>query len=187
MTEVCQCVGGVTAVVRIGCKGQGCFSFFLYLCHSVFDWLHSHRFLYLPVKPVLFFRGGEWWKTPPLSLSFPPSTTPLLFLQMAFAAHTSALCANHAHRLQILFLSEHKHTHSLLKLIQTCYRLICWLIGLILCLLEFRYQLCPALAYIIQEGCQFLLVFYILISIISCFVLFFWCCVVKPKIIFQCG
>lgn len=33
---------------------------FLYLCHSVFDWLHSHRFLYLPVKPlwVFFFLGG---------------------------------------------------------------------------------------------------------------------------------
>lgn len=102
-------------VVGTGCEWVGCVSCLLYLCHSVFDWLHSHRFLYLPVKPeAFFFWGGEWRRTtlPP----FPPSTSPLRFLQMASAAHTSALCANHAHRLQILCLSRHTYTHKLTQI-----------------------------------------------------------------------
>lgn len=42
-----------------GASGRVVSLVFLYLCHSVFDWLHSHRFLYLPVKPLrVFFLGG---------------------------------------------------------------------------------------------------------------------------------
>lgn len=71
--------------------------------------------------------GGWWWwwrggncppthtlPPPPLFL---PSTSKLRFLQMASAAHTSALCANHAHRLQIFCLSLHTHTNTLI-----CYK-----------------------------------------------------------------
>lgn len=105
----------------------------LYLSGCVFDWLHSHRFLYAPVRLVVFFSGveGGWvvvvvkggGVTPPPTHTLPPpplflpSTSKLRFLQMASAAHTSALCANHAHRLQIFCLSLHTHTNTLI-----CYK-----------------------------------------------------------------
>lgn len=55
---------------------------------------------------------GRQWRAPHAPPCFPPFLSPLRFLQMACAAHTSALCANHAHQLQIYCLNKQTHTHT---------------------------------------------------------------------------
>lgn len=83
------------------------------ICVTVFliDYTPIVSFIFLSNHSEFFFLGGggQAKQPPPL----PSTTSPLRFLQMASAAHTSALCANHAHRLQILCLSRRAHTSSL--------------------------------------------------------------------------
>lgn len=96
-----------------GASGRVVSLVFLYLCHSVFDWLHSHRFLYLPVKPPAFIRGGSGGAPPP------PHSLPL-------PAHSALsrwhLLPTHLHCVPIMhtdsksFVWADTHTHTLTQI-----------------------------------------------------------------------
>lgn len=93
--------------VRVG--GLCLLSSFICVIVFLIDYTPIVSFIFLSNHQLLF-KGGAVVDHPPPP--FPSSTSPLHSLQMASAAHTSALCANHAHRLQILCLSRHAHTQA---------------------------------------------------------------------------
>lgn len=104
----------------------------LYLSGCVFDWLHSHRFLYAPVRLVVFFSGveGGWvvvvvkgggGNSPPHTHT--TTTTPLSSLHQQTPLSPDGICCPHicivcqsctpTPNLLLEFAHTHKHTDML--------------------------------------------------------------------------
>lgn len=102
-----------------GASGRVVSLVFLYLCHSVFDWLHSHRFLYLPVKPlrVFFLGGGGRQSSLPHSLPLPAHSA--FSRWHPLPTHLHCVPIMHTDSKSFVWADTHTRAHSN-KLTQTC-------------------------------------------------------------------